>query len=65
LERDDSCRVCGSKESLDVHHRTYRYRGEERMEDLITLCRPCHELFHKNGKTDEPLLVSTTPGGDP
>ena len=31
---------------LNVHHNTYANYGEERLEDLIVLCRPCHEQFH-------------------
>lgn len=44
------CQVCNSTEQLDVHHRTYIRRGEERADDLLVLCRTCHDLFHKQGK---------------
>ena len=45
------CQVCNRKDlTLNVHHRTYERRGEELPEDVIVLCRECHELFHKNGK---------------
>jgi HNH endonuclease len=41
------CRLCGRNNSqLHVHHSTYKKYGEERLEDLITLCRTCHERFH-------------------
>jgi 5-methylcytosine-specific restriction endonuclease McrA len=41
------CRLCGRDDiQLNVHHRTYETYAEERLEDLITLCRPCHEHFH-------------------
>ena len=41
------CRLCGSNDDqLHVHHRTYATYAEERLEDLITLCRSCHEAFH-------------------
>lgn len=51
LERDGyACRVCGSTESLNVHHRTYDRRGEEAPGDMTTLCQPCHQLFHDNLK---------------
>lgn len=39
------CRLCGRGSPtvrLDVHHRTYERFGEERVEDLTTLCRECH-----------------------
>lgn len=44
------CRVCNSPDRLNVHHRTYERIGEEVDSDLITLCQPCHQLFHDNGK---------------
>jgi hypothetical protein len=31
---------------LNVHHRTYERRGCELPEDVITLCRECHERHH-------------------
>jgi 5-methylcytosine-specific restriction endonuclease McrA len=41
------CRLCGRDGAqLHVHHRTYATYAEERLEDLITLCRSCHEHFH-------------------
>jgi 5-methylcytosine-specific restriction endonuclease McrA len=41
------CRLCGRDDvQLHVHHRTYATSAEERLEDLITLCRSCHEHFH-------------------
>ena len=41
------CRLCGRHDvQLHVHHRTYATYAEERLVDLITLCRSCHEHFH-------------------
>jgi predicted RNA-binding Zn-ribbon protein involved in translation (DUF1610 family) len=41
------CRLCGRRDGqLHVHHRTYATYAVERLEDLITLCRSCHEHFH-------------------
>lgn len=44
------CQVCNSSQPLDVHHRTYERRGHERPQDLIALCRSCHQLFHDQGR---------------
>lgn len=44
------CQVCNSGGKVDVHHRSYEHRGEERFSDVIILCRDCHDLFHKMGK---------------
>ena len=46
-----SCQICNNKKcQLDVHHKTYERRGEEKYNDLIVLCRDCHSLFHSQGK---------------
>ena len=58
LERDGrECRICGSNLILQVHHRRYLRHGspgecfapwEYKGEDLVTVCRQCHELGHKH-----------------
>lgn len=41
------CVMCGGKDILDAHHKIYRARFEDSLpEDLITLCRACHEKAH-------------------
>lgn len=44
----ERCAICNSKESLNVHHRTYANLGNESEDDTTVLCQPCHELFHKH-----------------
>ena len=47
LERDNfRCRKCGTGKNLDVHHITYEHIGNEPIDDLVTLCRECHESVH-------------------
>lgn len=41
------CVVCGTKDNLDVHHKTYDRLGHEALEDLVVLCRSCHEATHE------------------
>lgn len=36
------CQVCG-KDASDVHHLTYDRFGHEYMNDLVSLCRDCHD----------------------
>ena len=44
------CQLCNaSGVQLDVHHRTYADRGNEKMRDLIVLCHPCHSKHHDKG----------------
>jgi hypothetical protein len=60
--RDRSvCRMCKTETNQpDVHHMTYERFGRERLDDLITVCRPCHERTHANqqiarmGQSNEP-----------
>jgi len=42
------CQVCNSPHDLIAHHRTYEHRGRELefLNDLICLCRRCHNIFH-------------------
>ena len=51
--RRGECEICGSKEHLQVHHKTYEHHGYEHMhpEDLQCLCDKCHLKVHEdNGK---------------
>jgi hypothetical protein len=51
LARDGHrCQKCYSQTTLDVHHKTYRRFGRERLEDLVSLCRLCHEKEHRLAK---------------
>ena len=40
------CESCGKQEHLEVHHKTYERRNEETSEDVMVLCRRCHEDKH-------------------
>ena len=47
LERaDNKCQLCSSEVMLQVHHNTYKNRGNEKLTDLVVLCRGCHSKFH-------------------
>jgi hypothetical protein len=39
------CHVCGSL-PVDLHHKSYKRFGNERLNDLLPLCRACHEAAH-------------------
>lgn len=42
-----SCENCRIPQfPLDVHHKTYVRKGNERLDDLAVLCRSCHEKAH-------------------
>lgn len=40
------CQLCSSTNNLNVHHNTYKNRGNEDLKDLVVLCRDCHMKFH-------------------
>ena len=41
-----TCQSCGSKIALNCHHIMYDRLGAENLEDLITLCKSCHQYQH-------------------
>ena len=41
------CYVCGSKEKIHIHHKSYTRIGNEKLNDLIPLCETCHAKVHK------------------
>lgn len=43
------CAVCGERSRLDVHHIRYDNLGCESIDDLMILCRGCHDVIHKRG----------------
>ena len=45
---DYKCQRCGRGKNLQVHHISYEHLGQAgEIEDLVTLCRECHEEIHK------------------
>jgi 5-methylcytosine-specific restriction endonuclease McrA len=41
------CQTCGAHDGpFDVHHNSYENYGDERPQDLVVLCRSCHQKFH-------------------
>lgn len=39
------CYICG-EERVDLHHKTYARLRNERLTDLLPLCRICHRIVH-------------------
>lgn len=40
------CRLC-SQPARDVHHLTYDRKGMEHPQDVMALCRACHDTWHR------------------
>ena len=49
LRRDGwRCQSCGALSNLEVHHRALRSQsGDDREQNLITLCTACHASVHR------------------
>jgi len=41
-----TCKRCGEKKYLQVHHLNYNHRQKILKEDLVVLCKKCHEKTH-------------------
>ena len=39
------CKDCGGR-AQQVHHKTYKRLGNERLSDLVALCDTCHKKRH-------------------
>ena len=44
------CEVCGQR-AVDIHHINGRGRGMDVIENLVALCRKCHNAAHGLEKT--------------
>ena len=51
------CEDCGARENFEVHHRTYKRKGNERPNDLVAVCRRCHEERHRGKRTGLDVVV--------
>jgi hypothetical protein len=51
----NKCYCCQTTRNLQLHHKTYKRLGKERLTDLIYLCDKCHSQVHeylKENKTN-------------
>ena len=49
------CEGCG-RLACDIHHLTFRsHQGKDNIENLIALCRDCHNAAHSNPKFNNKL----------
>jgi hypothetical protein len=44
--RGNCCEKCGQVKPLDAHHMTYKRLFNELPEDILLVCRPCHQKIH-------------------
>lgn len=57
------CEKCKSAKNLEVHHITYKRLGYELPEDLIVLCKDCHENVHSEDlKQNDDFFANSSEG---
>ena len=44
---DRKCYCCQEKKSCDLHHKTYKRFENEKLSDLVAICRECHTEVHE------------------
>lgn len=54
------CYICKIEAISDLHHKTYERLGRELMTDLCWLCRPCHQLVHREAAATQMSVKETT-----
>ena len=55
-----NCEICGRK-AIDLHHIIKRNKNQskyDKIENIIALCRSCHEKAHANAITKSVLLYT-------
>lgn len=50
------CEGCGDAKAQVVHHRTYKNVGNEFLFELVALCNPCHDRYHKSEGEAEDVI---------
>ena len=40
------CEGCGENKAVEVHHLSYKHKGNEFLFELVALCKKCHEIVH-------------------
>jgi len=46
------CYICGTDEKINLHHKSYKRIGAEKLNDLLPLCSKCHMLVHTKLKLE-------------
>jgi 5-methylcytosine-specific restriction endonuclease McrA len=54
------CAACGSKDDVQLHHRTYERMGRELDADLCPLCQRCHASVHDHHRLVRGSLAVAT-----
>src|SRR4051812_27192001 len=55
----DRCECCSRAGKLHLHHMTYATLGAERVQDVCTLCPPCHHQAHERARQTGSLYIQS------
>lgn len=48
LRDNNVCLICGSRSHTEGHHAfDYQYGGSSSLENIVTLCKECHNKVHR------------------
>lgn len=51
------CFICQKKfEKFNIHHKTYKWIGKEKLQNLVALCAECHHKVHFQDDKKLPLI---------
>lgn len=53
------CMACDSNKNLNVHHSSYRNLGNEADDELVVLCKSCHEEYHELNGVQANMIIKT------
>jgi len=51
---DEICMECEENKGRILHHETYEHIFEEPLDDLLWVCKRCHDRIHKSGRVNVP-----------
>lgn len=54
------CRACRSTQWIELHHHSYARMGHEHDDDLVPLCKDCHEAVHRLHRLSGLSLTAAT-----
>ena len=58
LKRDENlCQVCKINEAVEVHHITYENFSNEKLEDLLSVCKDCHIEIHRKIDVEKRIKI--------
>lgn len=59
LYKGGICKLCGYNNDVNIHHKSYKRIGHERLNDLLVLCQSCHNQLHNryNNKTSKHITL--------